>query len=236
VDTKTQRIPILIAWFDTEIHQFEVPAFRGAVIHSMANANVLFHNHQDEKLRYAYPLIQYKRIHNKAATVCLNGGTEAIGEFFSRHDVNVKIGPDDKMLEINRVDGEFFRINTWETKFTYQLRRWLPLNQSNYGAYKQLDGIAERCALLERMLVGNILSMASGLNIHFDKQVTMKLLDIKELNPIKHKGVKMQPFDVRFSTNVSIPNYIGLGKGVSMGFGMVTTVRQSTTTQFQHNE
>lgn len=28
-------------------------------------------------------------------------------------------------------------------------------------------------------------------------------------------------FDIRFKSNVSLPDYIGLGKGVSIGFGMI---------------
>lgn len=31
----------------------------------------------------------------------------------------------------------------------------------------------------------------------------------------------MMGFDIRFKSNVSLPDYIGLGKGVSIGFGMI---------------
>lgn len=50
----------------------EVKLFRAAAIHALQNAEVLFHNHLDgEKLRFGYPLIQYKRIRRKAAIVCV---------------------------------------------------------------------------------------------------------------------------------------------------------------------
>jgi hypothetical protein len=38
---------------------------------------------------------------------------------------------------------------------------------------------------------------------------------------MKYKGISFAAFDVLFKTNVSLPNYTGLGKGVSHGFGTV---------------
>ena len=53
------NIQTLIVYFSNEISQWEISLFRGAVIHAMENANVLFHNHLDEdSFRYRYPLIQ----------------------------------------------------------------------------------------------------------------------------------------------------------------------------------
>jgi hypothetical protein len=31
----------------------------------------------------------------------------------------------------------------------------------------------------------------------------------------------MQAFNIKFTTNISLPDYIGLGKGSSSGFGVV---------------
>ena len=31
----------------------------------------------------------------------------------------------------------------------------------------------------------------------------------------------MEGFDMKFKTNVQLPQYIGLGKGVSLGFGEI---------------
>ena len=47
-------------------------------------------------------------------------------------------------------------------------------------------------------------------------------MDIEMMGQYKFKNVNMLGFDVVFSTNVSLPQYVGLGKGVSLGFGMIT--------------
>ena len=50
------------------------------VIANSGSQNLLFHNHEpDERLRYRYPLIQYKRIHRKAAIICVGVGVSAFG-------------------------------------------------------------------------------------------------------------------------------------------------------------
>ena len=57
---------ILILRFKDILHKDEVGLFRGAVLNKIKeNSDVLFHNHTEDGFRYAYPLIQYKRINHK---------------------------------------------------------------------------------------------------------------------------------------------------------------------------
>ena len=88
--------------------------------------------------------------------------------------------------------------------------------------FSSLESLQEKCAFLERLLVGNILSFAKGVGIFFDSEVEASIVDIEMMGQYKFKNVNMLGFDVVFSTNVSLPQYVGLGKGVSLGFGMIT--------------
>ena len=80
------QIQTLILQFANELSQNDIPKFRGAVIASLEEKNILYHNHIDNKFRYAYPLIQYKRIHQKAAIVCIGDGVKAIHELFASNN------------------------------------------------------------------------------------------------------------------------------------------------------
>ena len=71
-----------------------------------------------------------------------------------------------------------------------------------------------------------MLSMGKGLGIHFDSEISCKITDIENTTLLRYKNVKMMAFDVEFKTNVSLPDYIGLGKGASTGFGMVARKRE----------
>lgn len=63
------KLPTIVIQFDNEIESKALPYFRGAVFASLEKKDNLFHNHDDEKLRYASPLILYKRIHKEAAVM-----------------------------------------------------------------------------------------------------------------------------------------------------------------------
>ena len=74
---KINKVRIMVIRFSNTITLKEIPLMRGALIHALdSNSNLLFHNHDESGLRYAYPLIQYKRINNKAAMVCINEGAD----------------------------------------------------------------------------------------------------------------------------------------------------------------
>lgn len=212
----------LIVRFGNEISQRDILLFRGAIIKATESSSILFHNHVGDGLRYAYPLIQYKRIGGKAAIVCIGEGTEAIGEFFANCNFDVSLANRPVHLEIEKVQSYQTLVQVWNDEFVYSLRKWLPLNQENYEKYLHSESIVEKYAMLEKTLVGNILSFAKGIDIHFDKEVMAKIQQIKEPRLMTHKGVRMMSFDLVFRSNVSLPDFIGLGKGVSLGFGVVT--------------
>ncbi len=230
-----KKIKILIIRFENEISFSETECFRGAILQLIGQDNILFHNHLGEnKYNYIYPCIQYKRIGGKAAIVCLEEGTEAIGQFFAVGSFNVRVGEREVTLEVERIQAHQTLVQVWENMFTYRIRKWLPLNQENYAKYLALDSLAEKYAMLETLLTGNILSFAKGVGIHFEKQVECKITEIDEQRLITYKGVKMMAFDAEFKCNVSLPDYIGLGKGVSLGMGMV--VRKYDDKKEENNE
>lgn len=74
-----KKVKILRIQFHEELKNNEIELFRGAVLSKLQNASVLFHNHIADNFRYAYPLIQYKRIAKRASIVCLEEGTDVIG-------------------------------------------------------------------------------------------------------------------------------------------------------------
>lgn len=225
------NLQTLVIQFSNDILQWEVPLFRGSVIDAMENTNILFHNHlDDDTFRYRYPLIQYKRIGGKAAIVCVGEGTEVIGEFFNNANFNMQIGERTLLMEVERMDAKRTLVQVWDTEFRYTLRKWLPLSSDNYRTYQSLEGIVEQCAFLQNILIGNILSFCKGVGITIEQKIKCVITQIMETRTYTYKGVKMQGFDVEFKSNISLPDYIGLGKGVSLGFGMVKSENKNNKT------
>lgn len=218
------KIKTLTLIFDGEIARHEVPLFRGAVIASMrGEANVLYHNHrEDEGYRYAYPLIQYKRIRRHAAIVCLNEGADIIGQFLSEGLREYQIGDHTVRMSPESLRPAQLVMQTWQDEFHYSLRRWLPLNSDNYRRYQAADGLSERIALLESILKGNILSMAKGLGITVEHEIKVTITSLSAPYLQKNKGTRLMAFDLEFNSNFSLPDFAGLGKNASIGYGVVT--------------
>ncbi len=223
-----KKTKLLLIRFKNSITRYNIESFRGAVINELKDKDILFHNHLPDEsgYRYSYPLIQYKRINQKAAILCIDTGTDTIGKFFFDSDLELKIGDKTEKFEIDNIKAYHHLIQLWDSKFRYSVRNWLALNQENYELYNQMESVAEKSAFLEKILTGNILSFAKGLNIFFDKQVECKITQLSEPQTTRYKGTIMTIFDAEFSSNVSIPDFAGLGKGVSIGYGTTTRKRE----------
>ena len=213
---------------DTEIHNKEVPLFRGAVLKSIGEkASMLFHNHTgDNTFRYSYPLIQYKRLNGRAAIVCVEEAVDLIGQFLTETNEKLIIGAREVEWHTSKILPARLLVQTWENLFNYHISRWLPLNSANYQIYKNIEGIVEKTTFLENMLKGNLLSMLKGLDIHIEKEILVKITQISDYYLIYNKGVGMMAFNADFISNLSIPNFLGIGKNASIGCGVVHQVKK----------
>lgn len=221
MEVDNRAIPLLVVRFENCLRPHEVKCFRGAVIQALREDNVLFHNHKGDKLRYAYPLVQYKTIGGHASIVCVDKGVEAIGYFFSAQKKVLMIGENQTELRLQSVLHNEFCLKRTTMWNSYRLRRWLPLNSENYKTYQEIDNMSKKIEFLEKVLVGNILSLGKGIEVFFDEPVECSITEVERSYLIANKGVKVMAFDLCFKCNVRLPYHIGLGKNASIGCGHV---------------
>lgn len=202
----------------------EIPFLRGAIIDKVRASNVLFHDHLNNGFRYSYPLIQYKAINGNAAVVAIAEGTNAIKEILPHMNTEVRIGNKRCNISLSDVITDVANVRVTEEEHSYSVHRWLPFNQNNYAEYKRLDSLSLKIEMLQRLMIGNILSFAKGIGIFLNSKVDVSIIDIKSVRQYRFKNVQMQGFDIKINTNVVLPMNIGLGKGVSIGFGVINII------------
>ena len=224
IPSSNMYLNTLVIRFKNRIFQSEIPLFRGAIIAAVGdNCSNLFHNHADDGFRYSYPMIQYKRIGGQASIVCIGQGVEEIGAFFRNSNFSLRLGDKPAIdFEIESIIPHRTLVQVWNDSFHYRLHDWLPLNPENHQKYMQLEGVVERTLMLEKILVGNILSACKGLGIHIEGEIVCKMLHTDEPRVTLFKHIPYMSLNAEFKCNLSLPNYIGLGKGASMGHGIVT--------------
>lgn len=224
-----KTIKYLRIQFKDEIAAHEIPAFRGAVADTAGHQHILFHNHNgNEGLRYSYPLIQYKRVGSKATLLCMDEGVEEVHHFFQSADRTVRLSGRELKLEIDSLILNQFTLQVWDKTFQYRIHNWIALNQDTYKTWQGLTSEEEKRQLLERTLIGNLLSFAKGIGWRVEKPIELHITGLEPPRAVRVKQAKVLGFTATFRCNVFIPEFMGLGKNVSLGFG---TVRKDRTPQ-----
>ncbi|TFV94463.1 hypothetical protein E4S40_10605 [Algoriphagus kandeliae] len=206
--------------FNTPLKDSEIPAFRGAIVKLVGKDHLIFHNHLDShRYHYRYPLIQYQSRRQKAEIVCVQNGTEEIHHLFSKNLGEIRIGEEKRPLFVEHVKINRFDLRVNGVMHYYKLKNWLPFNEKNIQEYSKLVGVAEKIEFLERILIGNILSFAKGINWMIQEKIEVVITNLPIQKMKRRKGQNLVSFDLEFKSNVLLPPDIGLGKSVSVGYG-----------------
>ncbi len=186
--------------------------------------SVLLHNHMGNgELRYKYPQVQYKVIDHVPMLVALAEGAELLPQLFLQiRELNIK----GRIYPVHQKQIEAIQ---WEPAFSerpvhYQFKtNWMALNQANHKRYRNASN-AEQQTLLNRTIVGNMLSMLKGIGVFADQQIDANVTITGE-REARFKNNRMLSFTGRFSTNLVLPEHIGLGKQVARGFGTISQIQ-----------
>ena len=163
--------------------------------------------------------------------VFLDECVEEAHRFFSKPDWSLNIAGKQYDMKIDRLDMREYDMQVHEREFTYRLYKWQALNSHNFPKYKALKTDAERQEFLSNILVGNLLSFATGLDWQLERRLEVKVTNIIRQNRIQYKRMKVECFDVEFSTNMFLPQFLGLGKGGAKGFGVLRNIKKSKINQ-----
>lgn len=217
-------IRLVTAIFDAKISFAEIPYVRGNMIR-LSDNDPLFHNHHAESFCYSYPLVQYKRINGHAALVGIERGAEALVRILGKEEeFSFQLGNRAVDMGAVMIRSEKFPVMCNAASYTYSISNWLPLNKENYRTYQQTEGMIERIAMMEKILVGNILSFAKGVGIFFEHPITCRILQLESAGLINYKEVELMSFSGKFRCNVHLPECIGLGKSASVNHGVIRKI------------
>ena len=212
--------------FDKPLHQQRIKgkSLRGAIGRLYSEYQLLHQHKEDGRVDYCYPLVQYKMYGKKGYIVGLCDGAklvttlDIVAETLNLEGMNYRIMS--KEVNIQQVS---YKITTEIIPYSF-LTPWLALNEENYEKYGTLSTVEQK-NLLRRILIGNILSMSKGLGYVVTEEIKVSQLDVYPVKtPVRLKGVGMTGFKGSFSVNFDLPDYLGLGKSVSRGFGTIKRV------------
>jgi len=225
-------------------HHFRPPdhtalrKLRGAIIESvMLHKEVfeaagvptqVFHNHTESQPAWAggtdglpeqeetsgrtwdYPRVQYKIRHKKAEIMGIGSGAQALQLWMSLVGDTLTVNGQEVSLAVKDHTHQQWVPVLQENPTLYRLNKWLPLSAKNYDKWQ------------------NTSHMMQGLAITLDKSKLELYTSTIDMQTYKDcYNIKKLALDITFYTNFNLPEEIGLGQGVTIGFGKVQGIQKS---------
>ena len=192
--------------------------WRGAIA-SLFPAETAFHGHEGAHTIARFPEVHYRWINGNPALFAVGPAAEqAMAHPWP--GATVRLGEQER--RVLQVD---WTVAAVQRSFSRRLVRydfgapWLALNQENHARYRTLDPSAQR-AELDRILVGNLLSMSKAFGWFYTSEETVyAAFEPRGDVPCVVKGVSLLGFEGSFVTNLDLPDDLALGRSVSHGFG-----------------
>lgn len=183
----------------------------------------LLHNHfMEGKSLYTYPLIQYQILGGQASIFAIEEGVKTLKDISGDID-ELKLGKsyykvNEKIIIEKEVD-----IRPTNTEHHYKfLSPWLALNTTNYSKFNEISNWKDKKLFLNKILIGNILSMCKSFGIIVNREIYPKT-HLDEIS-VEYKAIPMKAFLGEFKIRFKVPDFFGLGKGVSHGFGTIKEI------------
>ena len=137
----------------------------------------------------------------------------------------------DKIKELN-FGNITFTINDFEIKNLEQqfissgsiikykfLTPWAALNHATWNKYRSTP-YKKKASFLNKLLGNNLIFLAKEMGVSMKEGVYVKV-NIPNFHPKSIDDNKWKAFKGEFKTNILLPNYIGLGNGITRGYGAI---------------
>jgi hypothetical protein len=212
---------ILVLFKNLKLHLDETEDFRRDINIKTNNAYDLLYNHKpDGSVIYRYPKVQFRSYKGYAALFGLGEGQELIWQLLGSGELGQ---PYSSNYEIVQNIEEPVQVVTELS--SYSIRNILPFNTESFKEYKKLDSLPERAAFLEIKLANHLITFCKEMEVPFTKgDIVVKLKDFT-VQPHAHiKKEEMERFDAIIQTNLSLPDFLGLGRSKALGFGVMKKI------------
>jgi len=186
----------------------------------------LWHQHKQadtEKLHYRYPLIQYQLKQGKASITAIGEGVAALKLWLQNNNQAINwAGKKVQLSLLGYPTEQQVTVGITDKQTTYRLYKWIALNQQQYKQYVQAADFIVKTKILQQCLQNHLVALSFTLlpqNTQNTQTIESTLIDLTGQKIVNVYGNKLLAFDVVFSNNLKLPNFIGIGKAVSLGFG-----------------
>ena len=184
--------------------------------------------------RFLYPRVQVKILNEQIYIIGVHEGVDpvlSLSEKFKEFDFgNITFEVQD--TDIEDVSQQFLPSSRL-VRYRF-ITPWVALNHMTGGRYRFLTN-QEKPSFLNRLLGQNIIFLANELGVKIEDEIFTKV-KLSSLFPRPVDENKWGAFMGEFKTNFVLPNYIGVGNGITRGFGTIYGMFNPDSFSFDEQE
>jgi hypothetical protein len=203
---------------------FSAKEFRSFLNHQLAGYTQRYKENTSGFI-YRYPVLLCKRIKDDCMVTGLSQGADCLWQLTQDRMV---LGAGKSACRIISRDPairpESFGVVDTVTTYEF-LTPWLALSQQNARKFYDLKGKPQRDTFMQKLLTTQLYTLAKSLNYDMiaplicEAKVRFRRDRIGRENVIVFLG--------KFRTNLRIPDYLGIGQSVSLGYGTIKRIMES---------
>ncbi|MBL50683.1 MAG: hypothetical protein CMG57_01840 [Candidatus Marinimicrobia bacterium] len=184
--------------------------------------------------RFLYPRVQVKILNEQIYIIGVHEGVDSVlslAEKFKEFDFgNITFEVQD--TDIEDVNQQFIPSSRL-VRYRF-ITPWVALNHMTGGRYRFLTN-QEKPSFLNRLLGQNIIFLANEVGVKLEDDIFTKV-KVSSLFPRPVDENKWGAFMGEFKTNFVLPNYIGVGNGITRGFGTIYGMFNPDSFSFDEEE
>lgn len=197
---------------------------KGVIIRKFPNHAIVPFINGEYRGQMRYPRVQVKVLRNQLCIFGIGDGYKVVRGFYEElesfqiEEEEYKVtGMDipESDLQLDLPSEDFLRY-----KF---ITPWVALNRRYLVMYRALLPV-ERAAFLNRLLVQNLLFIGRELGYEINYTVTARV-KLQSLTPRVVEEQGSGSFKGYFTSNMILPDYLGLGNGITKGLGTIVQMQ-----------
>lgn len=184
--------------------------------------------------RFLYPRVQVKILNEQIYIIGIKEGVEPVlqlSEKFNTFD----FGNITFEVESYDIENSIKQFIPSEKLLKYRfITPWVALNHMTGGKYRFLTN-QEKPNFLNKLIGQNVVFLGNELGINLKEDIYTRV-SLESLFPKSVDDNKWGAFMGEFETNFFLPSYIGVGNGITRGFGTIFGVFNSNKFNYEEDE
>ena len=170
--------------------------------------------------KFSYPRVQVKILNEQIYIIGIKEGVEPV---LSIPNKIKELDFGNITFAINDFEEETlkqqFTLSGSVVKYSF-LTSWAALNHVTGKKYRSTP-FKKKISYLNKLIGINLIFLAKEMGMSVEKGIYTKV-EIPNLHPKSIDDNKWKTFKGDFKTNIILPNYIGLGNGITRGYGTIS--------------